>query len=44
MKASMGNKITDNVGPIDVTAGSDPQACYESFKAVRTAILLFIHK
>ncbi len=37
VKAS-NNKITDNVGPVEITTGSDPQACYESFKAVRTAI------
>lgn len=36
MKASAGNKITDNVGPLEVTAGGDPLACYESFKTVRT--------
>lgn len=37
VKAS-NNKITDNVGPVEITAGSDPQACYEAFKAVRTII------
>lgn len=36
VKASVGNKITDNVGPLEITAGGDPLACYESFKTVRT--------
>lgn len=35
VKASAGNKITDNVGPLEVTAGDDSSACHESFKAVR---------
>eukprot|EP00752_Nemacystus_decipiens_P004173 g3816.t1 len=34
VKASAGNKITDNVGPLEVTAGGDASACYESFKRV----------
>lgn len=37
VKASAGNKITDNVGPLEITAGGDPLACYESFKTVRSS-------
>ena len=41
VKASAGNKITDNVGPLEVTAGDDSSACHESFKAVRTIMATF---
>lgn len=36
VKASAGDKITDNVGPLEVTAGGDALACYQSFKTVRS--------
>eukprot|EP00903_Cladosiphon_okamuranus_P018047 g16608.t1 len=34
VKASVGHKITDNIGPLELTAGGDASACYESFKTV----------
>lgn len=35
VKASAGNKITDNVETLEITAGGGPLDCYEAFKTVR---------
>lgn len=43
VKASAGNKITDNVGALEITAGGDASACYESFKTVRTIMAMTIN-
>ncbi|CAM9441202.1 unnamed protein product, partial [Ectocarpus sp. 8 AP-2014] len=34
VKPSAGDKITDNIPPVELTSGDDAKACHESFKAV----------